>query len=171
MSQDPHAGRHDVGVDPIRRFVDWLSSTALFASVAPKIVPRADRFLFRVTGGRFMTAQARMPGLMLTTTGHRSGQPREAPLACLPQADGTFLVVGSNFGRTHHPAWTANLLAHPHATIGYRRRTIPVVASMLDDAERAEIWDRLVETFPNFDQYQDRSGRSLRVFRLTPVAA
>jgi deazaflavin-dependent oxidoreductase (nitroreductase family) len=171
MSREHHAGRDDVGVDPIRRFVDWLSGTALFATVAPKIVPRADRFLFRVTGGRFMTAKALMPGLMLTTTGHRSGQPREAPLACMPEDGGSFLVVGSNFGRTHHPAWTTNLLANPHATIGYGRRTIPVVASLLDDSQRAEVWGRLVEAFPNFDEYQDRSGRSLRVFRLTPVAA
>jgi deazaflavin-dependent oxidoreductase (nitroreductase family) len=170
MSQEYHACRDDVCVDPIRRFVDWLSGTTAFAAVAPRIVPRVDRMLFRLTGGRFMTADARMSGLMLTTTGHRSGEPRATPLGCLPD-DGTFLVVGSNFGRSHHPAWTTNLLANPHATVGYRRRTIPVVASMLDDAQRAEIWDRLLEEFPNFDEYQDRSGRTLRVFRLTPVAA
>jgi deazaflavin-dependent oxidoreductase (nitroreductase family) len=171
MSQAYHACRDDVGVDPIRRFVDWLSGTAVFTSVAPRIVPRVDRLLYRVTGGRFMTAQARMAGLMLTTTGHRSGQPLATPLGCLPDDDGSFLVVGSNFGLEHHPAWTTNLLANPNATVGYHRRTIPVVAEMLDDAQRAEIWARLVDEFPNFDQYEDRSGRTLRVFRLTPVAA
>jgi deazaflavin-dependent oxidoreductase (nitroreductase family) len=171
MSQAYHAGRDDVGVDPIRRFVDWLSGTSAFVAVAPMIVPRVDRFLFRVSGGRFMSANARMPGLMLTTKGHRSGELRQAPLACLPYDDGTFLVVGSNFGRERHPAWTTNLLAEPKATVGYQRRIIPVVASMLDDAERDAIWDRLVDFFPNFDEYEDRSGRALRVFRLTPVAA
>jgi deazaflavin-dependent oxidoreductase (nitroreductase family) len=171
MSPARRACRDDVGVDPIRRFVDWLSGTTVFVAVAPRIVPRVDRLLFRVTGGRFMTAQARMAGLMLTTTGRRSGQPRETPLGCLLDDDGAFLVVGSNFGLEHHPEWTTNLLANPQATVGYRRRTIPVVAAMLDDAQRAEIWDRLVDEFPNFDEYQDRAGRTLRVFRLTPVAA
>ena len=118
-----------------------------------------------------MSARGGVPSLMLTTTGHRSGELRQAPLACLPDDDGTFLVVGSNFGRERHPAWTANLLADPKATVGYQRRTIPVVASMLDDEQRAAIWDRLVDVFPNFDEYEDRSGRALRVFRLTPVAA
>jgi deazaflavin-dependent oxidoreductase (nitroreductase family) len=170
MSQAYHACRDDVGVDPIRRFVDWLSGTSAFAAVAPRIVPRVDRFLFRVSGGRFMSAQAHVPALLLTTTGHRSGELRQAPLACLPDDDGTFVVVGSNFGRQHHPAWTANLLADPHAIVGYHRRTIPVVASMLDDEQRDAIWDQLVDVFPNFDEYEHRSGRTLRVFRLKPAA-
>jgi deazaflavin-dependent oxidoreductase (nitroreductase family) len=160
-----------VRVDRIRRLVDWVSNTTAFAAVAPKVVPRLDRFLYRVSGGRFMTAQGRLPALMLTTIGHRSGEPRQAPLACLPERDGSFVVVGSNFGRERHPAWTTNLLADPNATVGFGRRTIPVVATLLDDEQRDEMWGRLVEVFPNFEPYEERSGRHLRVFRLTPVAA
>jgi deazaflavin-dependent oxidoreductase (nitroreductase family) len=75
-------------------------------------------------------------------------------------------VVGSNFGQEKHPAWTGNLLAHPEASVAFRRQTYPVRAEMLDDAEKAEVWPRLLEVWPAYDDYVEVSGRSLRVFRL-----
>jgi hypothetical protein len=35
---------------------------------------------------------------------------------------------------------------------------------------RAEVWPRLVAVWPLYDAYEDRAGRGLRVFHLTPVA-
>src|SRR6187200_1585279 len=93
----------------IGRTVQRVAGSPGFARVAPRVVPPVDRFLSRITGGRLVLSQALVPSLVLTTTGRRSGQPRAAPLACLPDDDGSFLVVGSNFGRQHHPAWTFNL--------------------------------------------------------------
>jgi deazaflavin-dependent oxidoreductase (nitroreductase family) len=160
---------HNVGVRRLHLLVDRIAASELFARYGPRIVPGVDRFLFRLSGGRVILARARLPALMLTTTGRRSGEPRRAPIACLPEDGGSFLVVGSNFGGESHPAWTANLLAEPHATVSYRARTFEVEAVLLDDDERALVWDRLVEMFPNFRSYEERAGRRLRVFRLTPV--
>jgi deazaflavin-dependent oxidoreductase (nitroreductase family) len=115
-----------------------------------------------------LLSQALLPSLVLTTVGHRSGEPRTVPLATLPDDDG-FIVVGSNFGRPAHPAWTANLLARPEATISYRGRDIPVTAHLLDADEKVAMWPRLVAMWPVFDTYTDRSGRDLRVFRLSPA--
>ncbi|MEX1175074.1 MAG: nitroreductase/quinone reductase family protein [Mycobacterium sp.] len=44
--------------------------------------------------GRFIVGRLLVPSLVLTTTGRRSGEPRDAPLACMP-ADGGWYVVGS----------------------------------------------------------------------------
>ena len=83
------------------------------------------------------------------------------------EADGSWLVVGSNFGKEHHPGWTSNLLAHPSATIAYRGDTVTVDAVLLDGAERAAVWPGLLASWPVYDHYEDVSGRSLRLFRLT----
>jgi deazaflavin-dependent oxidoreductase (nitroreductase family) len=145
-----------------------ISGTAWFAKVAPTFVPRLDRALHRVSGGRLLLGQYLVPSIVLTTTGHRSGLPRQVPLACMPEPDGSFVVVGSNFGREKHPAWTANLLRDPKAEVGYRGRTIPVTARLLEGAERTEVWPRLLQVWPVYDKYVERSGRELRVFRLSP---
>jgi deazaflavin-dependent oxidoreductase (nitroreductase family) len=148
--------------------VERMAGSAWFAKVGPKIVPPLDRVLHRISGGRVITSQYMLPSLVLTTTGHRSGLPRQAPLACMPEPDGSFVVVGSNFGRENHPAWTTNLLREPMAEVSHRGRVTTVTARLLEGAERAEVWPRLVEAWPVYDRYVERSGRELRVFRLTP---
>jgi hypothetical protein len=35
----------------------------------------------------------------------------------MPEEGGAFVLVGSNFGRPEHPAWTANLLRNPEAEV------------------------------------------------------
>lgn len=145
-----------------------IAGSAWFRKVGPKTVPPLDRVLNRLSGGRLLLSQALVPSIVLTTTGSSSGLPRKAPLACLPEPDGAFVVVGSNFGREKHPAWSSNLLHEPAAEVGFRGRTIPVTARLLEGAERAEVWPRLIQVWPVYDRYVESSGRALRVFRLTP---
>ncbi|KAB2370344.1 nitroreductase/quinone reductase family protein [Actinomadura montaniterrae] len=144
-----------------------ISGARWFAKVGPKIVPPVDRTLHRLTGGRAMLGQLLVPSLVLTSTGAVSGLRRQTPLACLPDGDG-WLVVGSNFGREKHPAWTGNLIKNPDAEVSFRGATTPVTAHLLDDAERAEAWPRLTAVWPVYDRYVERADRQLRVFRLTP---
>ena len=83
----------------------------------------------------------------------------------------TAIVVGSNFGQEHHPAWTGNLLAEPRATIITGGATIPVTAQLLegDDAEAA--YRQMVEVTAVYAAYRRRTDRSIRVFRLTPISS
>ena len=150
---------------PLGRLTAKVAGSPQFAAVAPKIVPRVDRVLNHVTGGRFVLSSALLPSLVLTTTGAKTGQKRTTPLATKPEGDGWY-VVGSNFGREKHPAWTANLIAHPEAEVSFKGRTTPVRAHLLTAEEKAEEWPRLVRFWPNYDVYVERSGRDLRVFRL-----
>ncbi|TDC63358.1 nitroreductase family deazaflavin-dependent oxidoreductase [Actinomadura sp. GC306] len=145
-----------------------ISGARWFSKVGPKVVPPIDRALHKVTGGRLLLGQLLVPSLVLTTTGAVSGLPRRTPLACLPNDDGGFFVVGSNFGREKHPAWTGNLLKNPDAEVSFQGRTVPVTAHLLDDAERKEIWPRLTQVWPVYDRYVERTDRQLRIFRLTP---
>jgi deazaflavin-dependent oxidoreductase (nitroreductase family) len=149
------------------KMVVRASGTKTFMHVGPKIVPHLDRALHKLSGGRLILSRGMLPSLVLTTTGAKTGQRRTTPLAAKPQ-NGSWYVVGSNFGRDDHPAWTANLLAHPDAEISFDARDIPVRAHLLTAEEKAEFWPHLVKFWPNYELYVERSGRDLRVFRLDP---
>ncbi|MCB0976768.1 MAG: nitroreductase family deazaflavin-dependent oxidoreductase [Acidimicrobiales bacterium] len=144
-----------------------MATSKGFRKVGPKVVPPMDRALSRLSGGRLMISKFLVPSLVLTTTGQKSGLPRESPLACVP-ADGGWYVVGSNFGQVKHPAWTGNLIAHPVATVSFGGGHHEVTARLLSPEEKAETWPRLVAAWPAYDDYVESSGRDLRVFHLTP---
>ncbi|MYY06409.1 nitroreductase family deazaflavin-dependent oxidoreductase [Streptomyces sp. SID4913] len=164
------------------RLVQKVSSTRVFARIAPHVVPAMDRAVHRLTRGRVLLSARMLPGLVLTVPGARSGQPRTTPLACMPQPGdagagdggvgrgepgGGWVLVGSNFGRPGHPAWTANLLAHPEeAVVSWNGRDIPVRARLLAGEERAVVWKAALAFWPPYAAYQARIDREIRLFRL-----
>jgi deazaflavin-dependent oxidoreductase (nitroreductase family) len=148
------------------RAVQKVSSTRAFARIAPHVIPGLDRAVHRLTRGKVLLSAQMLPGVILTSTGARSGQPRRSPLACMPVADG-WILVGSNFGRTGNPAWTHNLLAHPDAEISWKGEEIPVTARLLAGEERAEVWQAALVFWPPYATYQRRVEREIRLFRIT----
>ena len=142
-----------------------MAGSRLFARVGPTVVPPMDRAVHRLSGGRIILSRAMLPCVILTTTGRRSGQLRQSPLATVP-LDGDLYVVGSNFGKPHHPAWSWNLLSEPAATVSFEGETYRVTAQLLSADETEATWALLIAEWPLFDQYVERSGRDLRVFRL-----
>jgi deazaflavin-dependent oxidoreductase (nitroreductase family) len=149
------------------RLVQRAAQTSSFQPVALKLAPQMDKVVSRLSGGRFTVTSLIVPTLMLTTTGAKTGQPRVTPLATMPDGEDAFYVVGSNFGTEKHPAWSGNLIKTPRATVQYRGRTMQVDARLLSDEEKAEVWPRLTQVWPTYDTYVEKSGRNLRVFRLT----
>jgi deazaflavin-dependent oxidoreductase (nitroreductase family) len=136
-----------------------------FARVGRAAVP-FDRFLQRRSGGRIsLIGTKSLPQLLLTTTGRKTGQLREVPLLYAEHPEG-FLVIGSNWGQSDHPAWSDNLLAHPAATVLVADRVVPVVAKLIEGADREPLYRSLLEVWPAYDSYAERSGRDLRVFLL-----
>ena len=135
-----------------------------FRAVAPRVLPPAHRFLKRITRGRFVPGA----GMVLTTTGAKSGKRRETPLEAVPSHDGTWIVVGSNFAQEHHPAWTANLIAEPDCEILVRGRTRPMTAALLAGDERDAGWQEALDHFGGWQAYTEITDREFRIFRLTP---
>jgi deazaflavin-dependent oxidoreductase (nitroreductase family) len=133
----------------------------------PYLAP-LQMWLFRRTGGRFQLSALLLPSLVLVTTGAKSGLRRETPLMCLPRRDGSYLVSGSNWGQAHHPAWTANLLAHPDAEIVVSRRTLAVRARLVTGDERERAWTEIEAQFPGYRQYESQAQRRIRIFSLEP---
>lgn len=155
-----------------RGIVRTIGHQRWFARMGRAVVP-LDRAIQRRTGGRFTVLGTQvLPQLLLTTSGRTSGLPRTVPLlyAERPRGGGSdYVVVASNWGQQHHPAWSANLIANPEATVQVRGRSIAVTARLTEGAEREELWASVVRIWPAYDTYADRSGRTLRVFLLRPT--
>jgi len=135
----------------------------------PRLLPQVvwtDKRLQHLSGGRVSILDvAGLPNLVLTVVGRRSGLPRSTPLLCVPHED-RWLVAGSYFGGPDMPVWVHNLRAAGAATIRYRRTSYDVSAREVSGAERAELWQVMLRTWPNFATYETRTDRVIPVFEL-----
>lgn len=129
-----------------------------------------DKFIQRKTKGAWSILRlANLPGIMLTVAGRKSGLPRTTPLLCTPYRDGV-LIAGSNFGGHHVPAWVGNLRAAGHATVRFQGVESKMIALELDGEQRAEAWQEMLKTWPNYRLYEQRTDRTIPVFWLSSAA-
>jgi deazaflavin-dependent oxidoreductase (nitroreductase family) len=98
-----------------------------------------------------------VPVCLFTTTGRKTGLPRTMPLLYMRDGD-RVVVVASQAGLPTHPQWYRNVQADPRVTVQIRRQGRRMRARTADDAERAELWPRLLEVYPDFDDYQRWAG-------------
>lgn len=152
------------------RFVNWLSATAFGSWLVKHLFSRVDPVVFKATNGRLtLTGVPTLPMLTLTTTGRKSGKPRDTQLAY--HADGgDFLVVASAMGQERHPDWSYNLLATADAAVQLRGERVNVRAELLDDADKQRVWPDVKRTIPQMNVYEQRTSRNIRVFRLRRIA-
>jgi deazaflavin-dependent oxidoreductase (nitroreductase family) len=150
--------------------VQRLGSQRWFIALGRRLTP-LDWRLYRLTGGRWsLIGRHVLPMMLITTTGRKSGRPRTQPL--LYAADGDrYVVVGSNWGQAHHPAWSSNLLARPTARVTLGDREFGVRATLTTGAERERLWQLAQRIWPAYATYADRAeDRQIRVFLLAPEA-
>jgi len=155
----------------LRPAVAAFSRSRLFRRIGPRIMPPLERATRALTRRETPLSGALVPSLVLHTTGARTGEERSTQLMYCPEPAGRMLVTGSNFARDRHPAWTANLLAHPSAAVTVKGRRIAVRAEPILAAEREEVWGALERNWPGYRGYERAAGRELRIFRLTPDTA
>ena len=140
------------------RFGTWFARTA--------VAPLDRRVLLRSNGRFSLLGPIGAPTMVLTTTGAQSGLPRTCAL--LYARDGDRLVVAaSNFGQQRHPAWSTNLLKNPHAVVGIGGRSVPAHAATLEGDEAAAAYQLLMGVAPMYENYREKTERSIRVFTLT----
>jgi deazaflavin-dependent oxidoreductase (nitroreductase family) len=109
--------------------------------------------------------------LILTTTGAKSGQRRETPLAYSTEGD-SIVIVASMGGAPQHPAWYHNLVANPAVQIEVDGKRYDATATVVDEAERRRLYDAHAELHPSFAEYEARTGgRVIPVIVLDKVAA
>lgn len=144
----------------------WMASRRWGRSLARRIYTPVDKLVYRLTGGRRGLSPAQSV-LLLTTTGRKTGQPRRVPVLYL--RDGADLwVVASNYGQERHPAWSANLLSHPEATVTLGGEDRAVRARLASEDEKRALWPRLLKLYPAWEAYATWTDRSFRLFCLEP---
>src|ERR1700741_906410 len=68
------------------------------------VVVRTDGWLLRVSSGRVFWGRFSVPTATLKTTGAKTGQPRELPIAYFHDGRDVILIA-SNWGGDRHPQW------------------------------------------------------------------
>ena len=82
---------------------------------------RFHKYIYERSDGRFGKHSNRVPALLLTTTGRKSGLPRTNGLTyCRDRGD--LIVVASNGGSDRPPAWLLNLQAEPESRSAWAAR-------------------------------------------------
>jgi F420H(2)-dependent quinone reductase len=129
---------------------------------------RLHRPLYSISRGRIGGRFRGIPILLLTTTGRKSGRPRTWPLLYFRNRD-HYVLIGSNWGQDHHPAWILNLRDNPGASIQLRDRIIRVTAREATGDERDQLWQGAVAAYDGYARYQQRTERKIPVVLLEPV--
>jgi deazaflavin-dependent oxidoreductase (nitroreductase family) len=122
--------------------------------------------LYRLTGGR--AQNPKYPTMLLTVTGRRSGQPRTVPVIYLEDGE-RFVIAAAYAGSDTDPDWWLNLRHNPAAVVRVNNETTAVTAEVAPSDQRADLWRRLVDMYPYFTEYQQRTSREIPVVILTPA--
>lgn len=129
-------------------------------SLRVKTLSALHRGIYGASGGRVGRRIARMPVLLLTTVGRRSGKRRTVPLTYFEDG-GALVLVASYGGRPRNPDWFENLIAagEGEITIGRKRRRLR--ARRATPEERARLWPRIVATYDGYATYQAKTSREI----------
>ncbi|WP_312029869.1 nitroreductase family deazaflavin-dependent oxidoreductase [Actinomycetospora sp. TBRC 11914] len=107
------------------------------------------------------------PVVLLTLRGAKSGKRRYTPVMRV-EHDGSYAVVASKGGAPEHPVWYYNIKAHPEFPLQDGTETKTYVAREVSGQERAQWWERAVDAFPSYAEYQQNTDRQIPVFVLDP---
>ena len=120
------------------------------------------RRVYQLTGGKVGGRIGKLPVLLLTTTGRKSGEPRTQPLAYTKTGNG-YAVIASKGGSAQHPLWYLNLRATPLAEVAIGRETQKVRARDAQGEERERLWRALADLYPGYDRYAQKTSRQIPV--------
>jgi len=149
---------------PVARGRPYNGATA----AAQKWATKLHAAVYRATGGGIGGRMVNSPVLLLITTGRKSGKERITPLLYLEDGE-DFVIVASNGGTSGHPAWWLNLQAKPEANVEVGGEKVRVRTEETTGEEKRRLWDRVVEMYPTYEDYQRRTDREIPVILLKPV--
>ena len=106
--------------------------------------------------------------LLLTTTGRKSGNETTTPLIYDLDGDDP-VIVASKGGAPDHPGWYKNLQANPEVEVQVGTKKIKARARTATGEERARLWQKALEFWPPYADYQNKTERQIPVVVLDPV--
>jgi deazaflavin-dependent oxidoreductase (nitroreductase family) len=141
------------------------------ATQAWRVLQASHLALYRATSGRVGGSFGGVSVLLLHHVGRRTGRARVSPLLYVEDG-GALGVIASKGGHPSNPAWFHNLMAAPDTEVELPRQPRrPVHARVAEGEERERIWARATSVWPDYDRYQERTGRRIPVVVLDPRQA
>jgi deazaflavin-dependent oxidoreductase (nitroreductase family) len=134
-----------------------------------KAITGFHKLLFDTTKGRIGGTVMGMPTIKLTTTGRKSGKPRDTMLTAPIRDDDKVVIVASYGGAEHHPVWYLNLRDNPEVTVTMSGRRRPMIARTASADEKAELWPKITDRYNGYAGYQRKTDRDIPVVILEPV--
>jgi deazaflavin-dependent oxidoreductase (nitroreductase family) len=106
--------------------------------------------------------------LLLFTTGRLSGKERVHPLI-FREIDGRYVIVASKGGAPEAPEWYQNLQAEPEVLVQVKGDRFKSRAYTAGPDEKPRLWQKMVEVWPDYDEYQKKTDREIPVVVLERV--
>lgn len=120
------------------------------------------------SGGTRGTTMRGVPVVVITSMGASSGKLRKNPVMRV-EHDGVYAAVASKGGAPENPSWYRNLVEHPQVELQDGPDKGDYVARQVSGDERAQWWERAVEVWPDYAEYQTKTDREIPVFVLEPA--
>ena len=129
-----------------------------YADFFIKWMSRINTFMYPRSGGEGLGGTfQKIPVVILTTTGRKSGQPRVSPLHFLRDGD-RMIVAASRVGSEKNPDVVPQPQGQPEGSgADQERRARPVGPAT--EEERAKYWPQLVRMYPTYEDYQSWTDR------------
>ena len=111
----------------------------------------------------------KMPLVLLTTTGRKSGQPHTVALGAVPEGDG-WIVIASNGGADVDPSWWLNMVTNPNVTVQMNDQVIKArMQEITNPADRERIWNTAVANVKSYANYAMKTSRVIPLGWIRPV--
>lgn len=126
----------------------------------------SDGHIYKVTPPGL--SEMDVPSLLLTTTGRKSGEKFIFPLF-YGEDGGKYFVIASKGGAPEHPGWYRNILADPVVEVQVGTKKLKARARTADGAERTRLWEKSLDFWPPYADYQTKTQREIPVVVLEPM--
>ena len=141
---------------------EWLNRRMNGRS-APAAILRFHRWVYLASRGWLGHGMFGAPCLVLSTTGRRTGKPRQVALVYVRDSENCILAA-SNDGQDHDPAWLLNIHAAPAVELLVKRRRVNGAARILLPADPG--YGRLWAAFNaasggRYQHYQAKTSRPI----------
>ena len=153
----------------LQRFFLYVFALKPVSVILSHLLQPADEIALFLTRGKHTVAELVLPTIELDTVGARSGQRRTHPLGGFLDGE-KYILIGSNFGNKHHPAWVHNLRAHPECIVHFNGCAQTYLARETDGAEREKCWQFALQYYKGYERYAKRAApRKISVWVLEPI--
>lgn len=104
-----------------------------------------------------------MPIIIVWMVGVKSGKLRKVALMRV-EHEGQYALIASKGGAPEHPGWYHNLVAEKQVRIQDGPEPFDAVVEQVTGEERAAWYQRGVDVYPPYTEYQEATDREIQVF-------